>query len=483
MAVVMPNTKAWYTRQGMAHYIKEARRLPLVSIFLVMFLLVGPAILADAWSNWRGHDAEIGILEDRLIPPVWTKAEVEALKGGVDLGSVEIVKGDVVLSDATIDNFGQVTYDGEKIPRPQIVFRDLGEKVKLIPAAIYPDGLESGITPVNKLTDKIDNPVQFSAGGAYSEGVEYQKGLALVDEVDLASGVPMFKTLFFSKPFEQALEVRDGSGNVVTPVMGIVALSTVSREGTKAEILAGDGNYKQLQRGGDSKYWLGTDKLGRDLFNRIIHGARVSLMVSIVAIVFAGLIGTALGLVSGYAPGVLPFGGLMDALIMRAVDIMLAIPSILLALVFVAIRGPGFWTVVTVIALVFWAYYARQARGEVLSIKNRDFIQRARVSGASNFRILYKHVFPNVLNTLLVVATLQLGTAIIFEASLSFLGAGIPRPTPAWGVMVADGRDILVANWWVSFFPGLAILVAVLSLNLLGDWVRDKLDPRTRQLT
>jgi len=481
--VLMPNTKAWYTRQGFVHYLKEARRLPLVSIFLVLFLLVGPAIVADLWSSFRGLDAEIGVLEDRLIPPVWTQAEVEALKGGVDLGALEIVKGDIVLLDATVDNFAQVTYKGEKVPRPQILFKDEGRTIWLKPAVIYPNGLETAITPVNKVTDKVENPVQFSEGGAYSEGVEYQQGLVLVDEVDIKSGEPLFKTLFFSKPFKEAIEVRDASGNVVAPIAGIVALDRVSREGSKAEILAADGNYKQLQRGGVSKYWLGTDKLGRDIFNRIIHGARVSLMVSLVAIVFAGTIGTALGLLSGYAPGVIPFGNLMDAMIMRAVDIMLAIPSILLALVFVAIRGPGFWTVVTVIALVFWAYYARQARGEVLSIKNRDFIQRARVSGASNFRILYKHVFPNVLNTLLVVATLQLGTAIIFEASLSFLGAGIPRPTPAWGVMVADGRDILVANWWVSFFPGLAILVAVLSLNLLGDWVRDKLDPRTRQLT
>jgi len=457
--------------------------LPLVSIFLVMFLLVGPAALADVWSSYRGFDAEIGVLEDRLIPPFWVEAEVEALKGGVDFSALEIVKGEVALPDATISNLGRVTNNGKLIPRPQIVFKDQGKNVKLAPAIIYPNGLESSITSLNKVAVQVDNPVSFSGGGVYAKGVEYEKGLVLIDQVDVQGEEVQFKSTFVSMPVAEALEVRDAAGNVVTAVAGVAALDRVPRDGSKAEILAAEGNYRQLTRGGEGRFWLGTDKLGRDLLNRIIHGARVSLMVSLVAIVFAGIIGTSLGLVSGYAPGVLPFGGLIDAIIMRLVDIMLAIPSILLALVFVAVRGPGFWTVVIVIAMVFWAYYARQARGEVLSIKNRDFIQRAKVSGASHFRILYKHIFPNVLNTLLVVATLQLGTAIIFEASLSFLGAGIPRPTPAWGVMVADGRDILVASYWVSFFPGLAILVAVLSLNLLGDWVRDKLDPRTRQLT
>ena len=439
--------------------------------------------MADVWSSVRGFDAEIGVLEDRLIPPFWVEAEVEALKGGVDFSALEIVKGKVSLPDATISNLGRVTNNGELIPAKQIVFKDQGKNVKLLPAIIYPNGVESSITSLNQISVKVDNPVSFTGGGAYAEGVEYQQGLVLVDEAGVKGEEVQFQTTFVSLPVVEALEVRDAAGNLVASIGGVAALDRVARDGSKAEILAADGNYRQLTRGGEGRFWLGTDKLGRDLLNRIIHGARVSLMVSLVAIVFAGIIGTTLGLVSGYAPGVLPFGGLIDAVIMRVVDIMLAIPSILLALVFVAVRGPGFWTVVTVIALVFWAYYARQARGEVLSIKNRDFIQRAKVSGASHARILYKHIFPNVLNTLLVVATLQLGTAIIFEASLSFLGAGIPRPTPAWGVMVADGRDILVANWWVSFFPGLAILVAVLSLNLLGDWVRDKLDPRTRQLT
>ena len=224
-----------------------------------------------------------------------------------------------------------------------------------------------------------------------------------------------------------------------------------------------------------STCWAPTN-LGRDLVTRMIFGARVSLAVALLAILFAGLVGTGLGLVAGYA------GGWIDAVIMRFVDIMLSLPSILLALVLVAAIGPSFTTVVSVIVMVFWSQYARQARGETLSLRERTFVERAQVAGASHYRIITKHILPNLFNSLVVLATLQLGAVIIFEASLSFLGAGIPRPTPAWGVMVADGRELIVANWWVSFFPGMCILLAVMSLNLLGDWVRDRLDPKMRQL-
>jgi peptide/nickel transport system permease protein len=167
---------------------------------------------------------------------------------------------------------------------------------------------------------------------------------------------------------------------------------------------------------------------------------------------------------------------------MRLVDIALAIPGILLALVLAVALGPSFRTVIIVIVLVFWSRYARLVRGETLSIKSQDFINRARVAGASNLRIITRHVFPNVVNTVIVLATLEVGQVILLEASLSFLGAGLPRPTPAWGLMVADGRELIVSSWWVAFFPGLAILLAVMSMNLMGDWLRDKLDPKLRNL-
>jgi peptide/nickel transport system permease protein len=230
------------------------------------------------------------------------------------------------------------------------------------------------------------------------------------------------------------------------------------------------------QYGGTMEHILGTDKLGRDMLSRIIYGARVSLTVSLIAIFVGGIIGTVLGLISGY------FGGRTDSVIMRLVDISLALPTILLALVLVAAVGPSFGTVITVLIVLLWARYARLVRGETLAIKELDFIARARVAGASHTRIMFRYMFPNVVNSLIVLATLQVGYVILLESALSFLGAGLPRAEPAWGVMVADGRELIVTAWWVSMFPGIAIMLTVLALNLLGDWLRDHLDPKLRNL-
>ena len=228
--------------------------------------------------------------------------------------------------------------------------------------------------------------------------------------------------------------------------------------------------------GGTWAHPLGTDRLGRDMLSRIIHGARISLAVSLVSIFVGGLVGTTLGLLAGY------FGGWWDHIIMRMVDVKLSLQSILIALVLVAIFGPSFGTVILVVALLLWTRYARLVRGETLALKSKDFVLRAKVSGCSTFRIITRHIFPNVVNTIIVLATLEIGQVILLESTLSFLGAGIPRPNPAWGLMVADGRGLIVTNWWVFFFPTIAIVLTVLSMNLLGDWLRDKLDPKLRNV-
>ncbi len=228
--------------------------------------------------------------------------------------------------------------------------------------------------------------------------------------------------------------------------------------------------------GGGTDHILGTDKVGRDILTRLIYGSRVSVIIASISILVGGVIGVSLGIIGGY------FGGWVDSLIMRAIDISLSIPIILLGLVLVAALGPSKQTVVIVVVILLWSRYARLARGETLAVRTQDYIARARVSGASHTRIMVHHIFPNIFNSIVVLATLQVGFVIILEATLSFLGAGIPRPTPAWGLMVADGRSLVVAAWWLAFFPGIAIMLVVLSMNLLGDWLRDKFDPKQRQI-
>ena len=229
--------------------------------------------------------------------------------------------------------------------------------------------------------------------------------------------------------------------------------------------------------GGSDKHLLGTDHLGRDVLSRLIFGARVSMVVGFMAVVFAGFVGTFLGILSGY------LGGWVDQVIMRVTDSWLALPGLTFAIFLAAIVGPSATNIVIVLALVFWTRYARVVRGEVLSLRERDYVRLAVVAGCSKWKIMQKHILPNVVNSAIVLATLQLGVVIVTEASLSFLGVGVPPPQPAWGLMLADGKKGLMAGyWWLTVFPGVCIMLLVLSANLIGDWLRVKFDPQLRQL-
>lgn len=226
----------------------------------------------------------------------------------------------------------------------------------------------------------------------------------------------------------------------------------------------------------DPEHWLGTDRLGRDTLSRLVYGAQISLSVSLVGILLTGTLGGFIGLLAGF------WGRWVDTLCMRLVDISLSLPGILMAVLLSVIFKPSFSNVVIVVIFLLWPSYARLVRGETLSIMQQEFVALARVAGCSSFTIMFRHILPNLAPSVLVLATLQVGFIIVLEASLSFIGVGIPPPTPSWGVMVSDGRGLIEQAWWISILPGLAILVTVISLNMLGDWVRDRLDPKLRQM-
>lgn len=221
-------------------------------------------------------------------------------------------------------------------------------------------------------------------------------------------------------------------------------------------------------------YWLGSDELGRDLLSRVIHGARISLMVAFASVVLSGVVGTTLGMIAGYRRG------WVEIAVMRVVDVFLSIPAILLAIITVAVLGPGIFNVIMVLALTRWPRYARIAYSQTLSVANMPYVRLSALMGASAPRVLFRHVLPNIVGAVSVVATLEFGLMILFEAGLSFLGLGVQPPTASWGAMLSTGRNYVATAWWVATLPGICLFVLVLAVNLTGDAVRDRLDPRHR---
>ncbi len=226
--------------------------------------------------------------------------------------------------------------------------------------------------------------------------------------------------------------------------------------------------------GGQGRYLLGTDHLGRDLLSRILFGARTTLLIAAASVAAAGCLGAAVGLVAGY------YGGRLDSALGRLMDVQLAIPYMLLAIVIVMLLGPGLLNTIGVLVVGGWVVYARLVRAETLSLRTRDFVAAARAIGSRDVTILWRHILPNTLNAVIIIATIEVGNIMLFESSLSFLGLGVRPPAISWGSMLSDGRDYLTSSWWVATFPGLAITLTIFGINQVGDWLRDVLDPRTR---
>lgn len=234
--------------------------------------------------------------------------------------------------------------------------------------------------------------------------------------------------------------------------------------------------HAPLSAGRGGWHLLGTDALGRDIFSRLIIGAQVSLLVGVASVVVSGIVGVTLGILAGYEDRYL------GRFLMALTDIQLAIPFLVLALAVVAVLGPSLWNLIMVLGLTNWVQYARIVRAECLVLRDREYVQAARALGASTPRILLRHLLPNIMSSVIVISSLLVAKMILFESSLSFLGLGVPPDIPTWGAMISDGRDYIANGWWVAAMPGIAIFITVVSINLVGDRLRDMLDPRLKQL-
>lgn len=262
-----------------------------------------------------------------------------------------------------------------------------------------------------------------------------------------------------------------GAVIIVVIVIGAITAPWIAPHDPQSQSLAARFTPPVWQEGGTWTHPLGTDALGRDLLSRLIYGARISLIVGIMAVLIQGIIGVILGVLSGF------YGGAVDSVLMRITDVQYAVPFLVLAVAIMAVIGASLRNIIIVLGVTGWVYYARIARAEALALRNREFVEAAHALGASNIRIMIRHILPNLTASIIVIATLRFSSMIIQEASLSFLGLGVPPNIPSWGVMVAEGRGYVDSAWWVAGLSGGAIFLLVMSVNIVGDWLRDELDP------
>ena len=465
-----------------------SRRVLLIFSIIVLALLVVTAFIAPLIDR---HDPKIGDLDDKNTPPFW-------------MGPLTVEK--IVVPGIPQDEQTQISL--QKASNLATSEKILGlDGTPLPQSAIW---LTRDVTIVSEVTDastqiSVSNAMELASQERLLKPFEDRpftpeeiEALGSADIKQIYAVVANPDLQIAQSDAVKAAEAGtlfDLSGNQLTPaqvegqgalgmevqVGAAGAISEAAREQRADQLVV----HEVRRPAGVGTFPLGTDPQGRDLLSRIIWGARISLIVAAVTLVVGGIVGVALGLISGY------FGGWIDEIIMRAVDIILALPLVLVALVLVVAVGEfhipflpqkEVHLIASVLSLFIWVRFARQVRGEVLRLKTMDYVALARISGCSTLRILVAHLLPGVLNTVIVVATLQVSVVILLESILSFLGAGVPPPTPAWGSMVSEGRNFLRTAWWVSTMPGVALLLTVLAFNLLGDWIRDALDPRLRNV-
>ena len=451
------------------------RRWPVIPItILSIFILT--AILADVVAP---HSERVTIPDNARLPPIWYKPVVLS---ALDLPKVVFTEDgeqkQMGIGEA-ISTYG-VDIPAEKLNSPSEARAAFQEQTDLEKVRVLVVPIVEGVRPVGSPDETPWEPVNLNV---FDAARQYGFEITVDQLIDPLYGGEVVKSSFAAYA---NLEVQ-ATDTVATPVRKsvpdaaeqfgvVIPEDQLSDQAAIEAAFAEQANVIAKVHIPTWNHVLGGDNIGRDLLSRVIHGARVTLTVSMTALVTGLLVGVTMGLVAGY------FGGFVDEVIMRITDVWLSIPFILLAIVVVIVLGQTFIILLCLLALTVWASFVRNVRGEVLSIKERDYVALARVAGASTFRMIIWHILPGVINTIIVLATLRVGQIILTESILSFLGAGIPPPTPAWGAMVNDGRSYINDAWWISFFPGACIFLVVMSLNFFGDWLRDRLDPRLRQL-